>query len=150
MLLQVLMSRVVGRSGVGGQGGCNDVGLICPTPVGIGLTDLSVKGRSPPCPPRFLRGWWEERWYDRGRFKLLTGRHLLYGPFKIFCASWAWNHIQCTMHLLEIIIFSLYHFICQAYQDYHQSPQKLGIFLENKVFWKSKIQKQLIIKFFLF
>ena len=51
MLLQVLMSRVVGRSGVGGQGGCNDVGLICQTPVGIGLTDLSVKGRSPPCPP---------------------------------------------------------------------------------------------------
>ena len=45
------MSRVVGRSGVGGQGGCNDVGLICQTPVGIGLTDLSVKGRSPPCPP---------------------------------------------------------------------------------------------------
>ena len=48
MLLQVLMSRVVGRSGAGG---CNFVGLICPTLVGIGLTDLSVKGDRPPAPP---------------------------------------------------------------------------------------------------
>ena len=49
MLLQVLMSRVVGRSGGGGG---NVVGLICPTHVRIGLTDLSVKGSNgPPAPP---------------------------------------------------------------------------------------------------
>ena len=35
--------------------------------------------------------------------------------------------IKPRMHLWEISIF------CQTYQNYEQSRQKLGIFLENKV-----------------
>ena len=31
----------------------------------------------------------------------------------------------------------------QTYQNYEKSRQKLGTFLENKVFWKSKFSKTL-------
>ena len=55
--------------------------------------------------------------------------------------------IKPCMHLLEIGK----HFFtkwchCQTYQNYEQSRQKLGTFLENKVLQKSKFSKKLLIK----
>ena len=37
------------------------------------------------------------------------------------------------MHLVEIIIFSLYHVIVRPTKNIQHSRQKLGTFLENKV-----------------
>ena len=57
--------------------------------------------------------------------------------FKIFCASWAWNHIYNYWKSTSFII-SCYR---QTYQNYEQSRQKLGTFLEIKVFWNQSFQK---------